>query len=65
MKDSTKNALLLEVGPLASDRKVGGTRSLGFKMEVDRIHGKWLVNYFMPEIPFKRLAPQAASQGGN
>ena len=67
---STKNALLLEVGPLVAPAKAmahdkKGLKPLTFKLEVDRLHGKWLVNYFMPNYPFKRLAPDSAGTGGN
>jgi hypothetical protein len=66
-KSSTKNALLLEVGPLVVGKghKIGGLPSLAFTMEVDRLHGKWLVNYFMPDYSFKRLATDSAGSGGN
>ena len=67
VKSSTKNALLLEVGPLLAGKgtKIGGLPSLAFTMEVDRIHGKWLVNYFMPDYSLKRLAADKAGQGSN
>ncbi len=66
VKSSTKNALMLEVGPLlaAKGQKIGGLPSLGFTMEVDRIGGKWLVNYFMPDYTGKRLATDSAGTGG-
>jgi hypothetical protein len=41
---------MFDVGRLVipKGKKFGGLRSLPFKLEVDRIKGKWLVNYFMP-----------------
>ena len=48
VKSSTKNRLWLEIG-LVSKRRSDvpeSVKSLGFQMEVVRIRGKWLVNYF-------------------
>jgi len=51
VKSSTKNALLLEVGlKVAPGTKIAtAAKALGFLLEVDRIHGKWLVNYFLSD----------------
>jgi hypothetical protein len=62
---STKNALLLQVGPLVPKTLTKGLRPLSFKLEVDRLHGKWLVNYFMPEYAMQRQATPGAGLGGN
>jgi hypothetical protein len=44
---SNKNELRLVVGPLVA-RKGSGIRPLAFYLNVDRLGGKWLVNYFLP-----------------
>jgi len=48
---STKNQLLLEVGLVSAPHSgvAKSIKSLGFQMEVDRIHGKWLVTYFLAD----------------
>lgn len=58
VKSSTKNALLLEVGLVrkAGSKVSSAVKSLGFLLEVDRIHGKWLVNYFMSDYRIPTLA---------
>ena len=45
--------------------KIGGLPSLAFTMEVDRLHGKWLVNYFMSESTIQYPTQQGAGFGGN
>jgi hypothetical protein len=45
---SSKSELRLVVGPLVA-RKGSGVRPLAFYLNVDRIGGKWLVNYFLPD----------------
>ena len=64
---STKSALLLEVGPLVPRK--GNTnkalRPLSFKLEVDRIRGKWLVNYFMPQYKPGVNMVDKQGMGGN
>lgn len=64
---STKDDLLLEVGPLVPKtmKKGSALRPTTFKLEVARMHGRWLVNYFMPEFPYKTLATPGAGLGGN
>jgi hypothetical protein len=64
---STKNALVLEVGPLVPYKVVHGRalRPLTFRLEVDRIGGKWLVNYFMAQYTIKHLAADSAGAGAN
>lgn len=47
VKSSTKNQLLLEVG--LKGRPGTHVKSLGFTLGVDRIGGKWLVNYFISD----------------
>jgi hypothetical protein len=49
VKSSTKNALLLSVGLKAAPgtKMPLAAKGLGFLLEVDRIHGRWLVNYFI------------------
>jgi len=63
---STKRALLLEVGPLVlrQGNTTKGLRRLSFRLEVDRIRGKWLVNYFMP-YPTYNTCACFADRGGN
>lgn len=46
---STKSSVLLEVRLKGLKAAIGPPKSLAFKLEVDRIGGKWLVNYFMPD----------------
>lgn len=55
VSSSRKNAVMFEIGPLVVPKrtKFGGLRSLSFRLEVDRVKGKWLVNYFMPEGHFE------------
>ena len=48
VKSSTKNRLWLEIG-LVSDVS-NSVKSLFVQMEVVRIRGKWLVNYFLSDI---------------
>jgi hypothetical protein len=64
---STKNKLSLEVGPLIAPKgtKIGGRTSLAFKMDVDRIGGKWLVNYFLADFGIGHPVQQGAGSGGN
>jgi hypothetical protein len=45
---SSKNELRLSVGPLVA-RKGSGIRPLAFYLNVDRLGGRWLVNYFLPD----------------
>lgn len=45
---SSKNELRLSVGPLVA-RKGSGIRPLAFYLNVERLGGKWLVNYFLPD----------------
>jgi len=61
---STKNALLLEVGLVTAPHSgvAKSVKSLGFKLEVDRIGGKWLVNYFLADYKIPTLVNPA---GGN
>ncbi len=61
---STKNALLLEVGPLVP-AKGAKTRPLSFKLEVDRMGGKWLVNYLMADYAIPHPSQDGAGSGGN
>jgi hypothetical protein len=58
VKSSTKNDLWLEVGLVrAAGSKVSNVvKSLGFQLEVQRIRGKWLVNYFMTDYRPPSLA---------
>jgi hypothetical protein len=49
IKWSHPNELMLEVGLKGKPGSV--VKSLGFLLGVDRIGGKWLVNYFIPEAP--------------
>jgi len=67
VQSSTKNALLLEVGPLVPRK--GNTnkalRPLSFRLEVDRIGGKWLVNYFMPLFAIGHPMVDKQGSGGN
>ena len=53
VKSSTRKALFMIVGLVAGKNSgvVPGLRSLGFQLEVDHLHGRWLVNYFMPDNP--------------
>lgn len=60
VKSSTKRSLLLEVGPLVAPQGTKlrrGLKSLTFWLEVDRIRGKWLVNYFMPNYTITHSGP--------
>jgi len=58
---------LLEVGPLVPRK--GNTnkalRPLSFRLEVDRIGGKWLVNYFMPLFAIGHPMVDKQGSGGN
>jgi hypothetical protein len=45
---SHKDELMLVAGPLVA-RKGSGIRPLAFYLNVDRLGGKWLVNYFLPD----------------
>jgi hypothetical protein len=47
---STKNHLLLQVGLKTAPHSgvAPSVKALGFQLQVDRIRGKWLVNYFSP-----------------
>lgn len=47
VKGSNKNELRLEVA--LTPRKGSGVRPLAFKLNVDRIGGKWLVNYWIAD----------------
>src|SRR5438874_1160042 len=48
VKSSHKNELMLQVGPLVA-RKGSGVRPLAFDLNVDRIGGKWVVNYWLAD----------------
>ena len=52
VKSSTKNRLWLEIGLVSKRRSdvPGSVRPLFVQMEVVRIRGKWLVNYFWPNF---------------
>jgi hypothetical protein len=57
VKSSTKNRLWLVIG-LESKRRSDvpkPVRSLAVQMEVVRIRGKWVVNYFLADDPIPRL----------
>jgi len=45
---SSKDELRLVVGPLVA-RKGSGIRPLAFYLNVDKLGGRWLVNYFLPD----------------
>ena len=70
---SAKNALMLGVGPLVAPKGTKlrrtlnsvqrGLESLIFRLEVDRIRGKWLVNYFMPNYTYTHLANTGDPRG--
>jgi len=45
---SSKSELRLVVGPLVA-RKGSGIRPLAFYLNVERLGGRWLVNYFLPD----------------
>jgi hypothetical protein len=45
---SHKDELMLVAGPLVS-RKGSGIRPQAFYLNVDRLGGRWLVNYFLPD----------------
>jgi hypothetical protein len=53
VKQSQKNHMLLLVE--LTPQKGSGVRPLAFYLGLDRIHGKWLVNYWLPDysIPVK------------
>jgi hypothetical protein len=58
VKSSTKTELMLQVGPLVA-RKGSGVRPAAFDLNVDRIGGKWVVNYWLAEYSHKVHADPA------
>lgn len=54
VKWSYKNQLMLEVGLTA--KPGSSVKSLAFYLGVQRIHGKWLVNYFLPNYIVPHLS---------
>lgn len=67
VQTSTKGDLWLEVGPLVTAKAAdsGGLKSLAFTMEVKRMGGKWLVNYFMADYRIPILASMNNGSNGN
>jgi hypothetical protein len=51
---SRKNELLAQV--LLTARKGSGVKALAFNLGVDRIGGRWVVNYWLPEPTIKTQA---------
>ena len=51
---SRKNELFAQV--LLTSRKGSGVKALAFNLGVDRIGGKWVVNYWLPEPTIKTKA---------
>jgi hypothetical protein len=64
VKTSTKNHLDLLVGLVSKKRSDvdKSVKSLGFDMSLDRIHGKWMVTYFLAHYSLPHL-PNPANGG--